>query len=192
MATATILIASLAVSTAMSGASMLMANRAANEQQRAAEEAAVRQQEELKRQQDRADLVAQEEKSDIAREADRRIGEMLAFQADTGATTMGIARLAGDIGGIEGLDIARIESNRKEGQFARNAEGVAINDNVIQRAKETRAANTGRFLSFVGGTASSVASTFAGIDGLKKTTPKPPASKEWVTKTSFSAQEKDF
>jgi hypothetical protein len=167
MATAALLAVSLAVSVAMGAAQMAAANKAANQQQKAAEEAAVRKQEELARQQARADLVAQEEKSDAAREADIAIGTMLAGQADTGATVLGIARLAGGIGGIEGLDIARIESNRQEGQFARNAEGTALNANVKSRAAATKAANTGRFLSFVGNSASAVASTAVGIDGLK-------------------------
>lgn len=69
---------------------------------------------EYERQKVEATRQAQEQKSERAREADRKMGMMLAVMADNGAEgTSTVSRYAGEIGFLEGLDIARIEGNRR-------------------------------------------------------------------------------
>jgi hypothetical protein len=146
MATMAFMVASMAVS-AMQTSSQ---NRALREQQRARDEAARRQVQELSRQQRRADLVAQEEKSDVARLADKRTGELIALAADGGQTVAGLARLAGAVGGIRGLDVARIESNRVEDAMRRRSESISIIEENQAAAAQTASKIRSNTLSFFG------------------------------------------
>lgn len=167
MAPAAILVVMLAMTAIQTAMSM----KAASDQQKSAEAAARRQQDELKRQQRRADLVAQEQKSDKAREADREIGAIMAAAADNGSSGAAIARMVGDVGGIEGLDVARIESNRAEGQAARHAEGISINANIRARRTQYKYEQFGRIVSGVKSAASSVASYSSGYYGALTSAP---------------------
>lgn len=132
MASAALLIGSLV----FTGASTIIGNISASKQAQA-------QIDELERQKKRERLIAQEKKSDIAREEDREIGAMLAAQADTGATIGSLARFGGEIAGIAGLDIARIESNVQERNAARRAKQLSI-------AATTKSQILGNTLSFFG------------------------------------------
>lgn len=70
---------------------------------------------EFHRQKQEATDAARAKKSDRAAEADKLMGQMLAVMADNGgAGTSNESRFAGEIGFLEGLDIARIEGNRRK------------------------------------------------------------------------------
>ena len=95
-------------------------------QNRATAKAASGQVDELTRQEQRERSIAREKKSDRAREADIALGTLIAAHADTGGTIASLARGAGEIGGITGLDTARIESNRKERARAIRSQQISI------------------------------------------------------------------
>lgn len=116
---------------------------------------------ELERQKKREREIGREQKSDIARAEDQAIGELIAAQSDTGATSVSIARLVGEQAGISGLDIARTESNVIEANRARRADQIS----VIKGTQNKILVNT---LSFFGDTAGSIAS----FKSPKKVTPK--------------------
>ena len=118
---------------------------------------------ENERQQKRISEIAAEKKSDRAREADQALGSMFAAHADTGAGLSTIGRAAGAIGGVEGLDIGRIESNRAEQVAAKRAETISI-------VKGTRAQIVGNTLSFFSKSAGTAASAIGG--GPAKSAPK--------------------
>lgn len=109
---------------------------------------------ELERQKIRQREIGREQKSDIKRAEDQAIGELIAAQADTGATTESISRLVGEQAGISGLDIARVESNVIESNMARRAEQVSV-------IKGTQNKILGNTLSFFGSAAGSVAASMA-------------------------------
>ena len=96
---------------------------------------------ELQRQRDERSEIAQEEKADRVREADQQFASMVTRLADVGgAGTQNEARFAQEIGGFEGLDVARIESNRR-----RDVESIKSRQQVSQsRALDTVAATKGR------------------------------------------------
>ena len=69
---------------------------------------------EFNRQQDEADLIAAEKKSDRVRQADKEIASITASLSEVGALgTVNELRAVGEQGFLEGLDIARIEGNRR-------------------------------------------------------------------------------
>jgi hypothetical protein len=103
---------------------------------------------ELRRQQIRETEIAREAKSDRAREADIALGTLLATHADTGATGEAIARGAGEIAGIAGLDKARIESNRQEAVSALQSARI---QNVRQARLQALSAGISMFASVAGG-----------------------------------------
>lgn len=95
-------------------------------QNKGAAQAAGRQVRELTRQQKRESEIGREKRADIKREEDRAIGEIIAAQADTGATTNSIALLASAESAIAGLNVARVTSNVDEANRARRAEQISI------------------------------------------------------------------
>jgi hypothetical protein len=116
-------------------AQTIMQNKAINDQQKARNEAAKRQNDELMRQRSRENQIAAAKKSDASRKADRELGSALTILGESGGTDASASRAAGEIGGILGLDIARIEGNRMERNEARRAQGISI-------IEEADAANT--------------------------------------------------
>ena len=83
--------AMMVASMAFKGLEMMSQNAALKQQQRARDEQARLEVEELKRQQRRADLIAQEEKSDVARAFDLELGSLIAASADGGVTAAALA-----------------------------------------------------------------------------------------------------
>ena len=94
--------AMMAATMAFKGLEMMSQNAALKQQQRARDEQARLEVEELKRQQKRADEIAQEEKSDVARAFDLELGSLIASGADGGVTAAAIARAGGAAGAIAG------------------------------------------------------------------------------------------
>lgn len=158
----------MAASLAFGGLQMMGQNNALEAQQAQRDETARRQIEELARQQERADQVAAEEKSEVAREFDLAMGTLIAAGADGGVTSAGLARSGGAAGAVAGLDMARIESNRQEGQSARRADGLStISENSAQR-KATQMSITNNTIGFFGNAAGTV-SNYAYRAEQKKT-----------------------
>lgn len=150
---AAFLVASLAFKAIQTGAQ----NRAIEQQQEARNLQVQREIDELERQQERENEIARERKSDRARELDRAVGTIIAAGADSGATPLAVAAQAGAEGAVAGLDFARIESNRQEGQSARRSASIsAIEENRAQanQARQRQRANT---IGFFGSAASTVA-----------------------------------
>lgn len=69
---------------------------------------------EFDRQQDEVEAIAAEKKSDRVRAADKEIGSIVASLSEVGALgTVNELRFVQEAGFLEGLDVARIESNRR-------------------------------------------------------------------------------
>ena len=111
------------------GMSMLQgqaAIQASKSQSQAATENSRREWQEFHRQQKEVSAQARADKSDRAREADKLMGQMIAVMADNGgAGTSNESRFAGEIGYLEGLDISRIEGNRRREVEALNSAKTA-------------------------------------------------------------------
>lgn len=140
-------------------AQMIMQNKALADEASARNEAAKRQNEELMRQRQRENEIAAAKKSDAARKADRELASTLTILGEQGGGEGASARAAGEVGGILGLDIARIEGNRRERNEARRSQGIAI---VADAKANTKAAKTkaiGNVFSFVGKSAGAAASS---------------------------------
>lgn len=112
------------------------------------------QQQELLRQAQEVDEIAAEQMSDRIRAANRELGTLRAAFGEGNANLQTFARLVGDLAYYEGLDLSRIESNRKGklGQL-RAADDRARQEyvNTITGAKmERKATKTGALLGFAG------------------------------------------
>ena len=149
MATAALMAGSIAMKGMETGAK----NKSAQAKQTAANQATARQIAELQRQTERDKGVAAEQKSDRAKELDRKIGSIMAAGADGGATGYNIGASAGAEGAVKGLDISRIESNRRdraEGRFAESTSLIEENRaRKIQTKNEIRSNNIAFFSSAV-------------------------------------------
>lgn len=163
--------AMMVASMAFKGLEMMSQNAALKQQQRARDEQARLEVEELKRQQRRADLIAQEEKSDVARAFDLELGSLIAASADGGVTAAALARAGGAAGAIAGLDTARIESNRQEAQSGRRAESLAIIMENAAARKQTKSAIASNTLSFFGNAAGTLAQSDFAFNATPTSTP---------------------
>jgi hypothetical protein len=150
-----VMIASMAVQ-------MLMANKAARDQQNAREAAAKRQNTELQRQRERNNRIAAAKKSDAARVADREIGSAIAVLGDRGGTEGTLGRKAGDIGGILGIDIARIEGNRVEENESRRFSAISVNEEVKAAGRATNTQQVSNLVGFFGKAAGAAAGGMGG------------------------------
>lgn len=160
----------MAVSMAMTAAQMAMQMKAQKEQQKAREQAAARQREELKRQQVREDVIAQEQKADVRTKADMAIGTILAQAADNGSSMSAVARMAGGVGGTSGADLARIEGNRNESRERRKAEWINVNGTLAAHATQTKYSIMGTAAQGIGNMASA-GYTYATTPNPYKTDP---------------------
>jgi hypothetical protein len=110
---------------------------------------------ELQRQREERNLIADEEKSDRVREADAQFASMVTSMAETGgAGTQNEYRFAAAIGGSEGLDLARIESNRQSSSetlaSSQRASDARARDRITEGNLKTRAGNTARIINLAG------------------------------------------
>ena len=112
---------------ALLAAVVVVAFLQARAEQEAISDQAEAQQEELTRQQGVANEIAQEDKSVLAAEADRQASSALvAMEVIGGAGSANDIRLQGEIGGVAGLDLARIEGNRRREIAARQSEKKSV------------------------------------------------------------------
>ncbi len=161
----------------MMGAQLLMSAKATGDQNDALEDeqadrtsAGQLKVNELARQQDRANLVATETKSDIALAMDVELGSILAASADGGRTTASTAALAGALAATSAKDLARVESNRKEAQHPRRASAVSIVAANKAHGKATKQKTTANNISFFGNALGTISSSAA---FKKATSPTP-------------------
>jgi hypothetical protein len=152
----------LVVMIAAMAVQMLMANKAARDQQNAREAAAKRQNTELQRQRESNNRIAAAKKSDAARVADREIGSAIAVLGDRGGTEGTLGRKAGDIGGILGIDIARIEGNRVEENESRRFSAISVNEEVKAAGRATNTEQVSNLVGFFGKAAGAAAGGMGG------------------------------
>lgn len=124
--------------------------------------------EELFRQQEFLIEKAQEDKSDRVREADALFASMIVAMADGGgAGSINQVRFGVEIGFNEGIDIARIESNRRREIEARQS-GKQAALNRLKDAKRAggirNKASSARFLGSIASTGLGLVSAFAPSD----------------------------
>ena len=142
-------------------AGMMEQNEALDDEAQAAADQADLEIQELDRQRRQASAIAQERKADRVITADRQFASMIAAMADNGGHgTQNEARFGAEIGFYEGLDLARIEGNRKREIEALHSKQVAARQVALNTA--TRVAHQKRinFFTFAASTASSF-----GMDG---------------------------
>ena len=142
-------------SIAMSALGASQQNKALQKQQQARNATAARQVAEMKRQKARQDLIAQEEKSDRARELDKQIGSLYAAGADGGVTQGALMRASGATGAVAGVDTARIESNRQETTNRLRSETISILENNSAQQAQTSQTINGNTMKFFANAAGS-------------------------------------
>ena len=155
----------MVASIAMSAMETASKNSALERKQAAADKQAAAQVEELKRITGREDEIAQEKKSDRAKEMDISLGVLMAASADGGRTEAGLGRLAGAVAGTSGMDIGRIESNRQEQKSQRRSQSVSMIEENFAQQQGTNKEIANNTMSFFG---NAVGSAFTGFGGEAK------------------------
>ncbi len=113
---------------------------------------------EITRQQGTVNELAGEDKSDIAREADRAAASaMAAMEVVGGSGSQNEARLNAEIHGIKGIDLARLEGSRRR-------EIAALQSRKESAREHAKAAQTKNTLNFLGGVADVATRPEEGID----------------------------
>jgi hypothetical protein len=109
---------------------------------------------EAQRQQVEANRIAAEDKSDIVRRADAELSTIRAQVGDIGAGNTSLIRALVEVGGVEGLDLSRIEANRlgRVGQLqAAKKSGAQVYANTITKARNIQTSTIyGAKLGFIG------------------------------------------
>ncbi len=156
-------VALLAVSVGMALVSTIAQNQALGAQNQAFADQNALEQKELTRQQEEVGAQAAERKSDTARRADADFASMIVAMAEGGgAGGVNQLRLGADIGSIEGIDLARIEGNRRRQvesiQSRKEGSTIRTRSQIKSNVSKGRA-NT---IKFLGSSASSAAGAFGG------------------------------
>ena len=141
-------------SVALSGIQMMAQNAALDDQAEAAREQANAEIEELDRQRHEEAKVAQEKKADRVRQADKEVASLVVAMADRGgAGGTNEDRLVGEVGGYEGLDLARIEGNKHRKIESLHASQIAARNRALNIGDTISGKKTANFLGFLGGAA---------------------------------------
>ena len=143
-------------SMAMAGVTTFVSIQQANSQAEAAGRAAnatfVERDAELTRQQDESNRLADEDRSDVVRRADQELGSLRVAMGELGASATSQAALLSEIGAVEGINLGRIEGNRKNSieslQAGKRAAKVGYNNTVTQAYNQAKASNTNALLNF--------------------------------------------
>lgn len=155
--------------TALNAVSTFAQNAAIDDQSANVAESANRQIAELDRQRKEASLIAQEKKADRVREADKVTASIIASLSEVGgAGTANESRFVQEAGFYEGLDLARIEGNRRREVESLRAEQQAVRSrglNIIQRNRSRQQSNLFGFLT---DTASAGFTAFGGGQAVSK------------------------
>ncbi len=149
-----------AISIGMAAVSTIFQNQALSAQNQAFAEEQRLNQIEVTRQQTEANVRAKQDQSDVSRRADASFASMIVAMADGGgAGGVNEIRLGADVGSIEGIDLARIEGNRR-----RQVEALQSNKELgTIKTKSAIKANVNKGLSNTFSFLGSAASTIAGV-----------------------------
>jgi hypothetical protein len=147
---------------------MMAANDAIDDQVDAANEQTRLEIEEKDRQRKETGRQAQEQKSDRVRAADKQFASMIVSLSEVGGGDHTAGRFAGETGLYEGLDLARIEGNRRRQVSALHSEQVASRNNALSFAKQGVAQKKSNFFNFLAGSASTGMKAFGGPSGGSK------------------------
>jgi HAMP domain-containing protein len=146
--------AQIALSAVSSFAQASQAKKQAHATADAARDSANLRMSELTRQQEETNRVAREDRSDIMRRADQELGAIRVAAGEVGATDSSFARMVQELGYVEGLDLSRIESNRKARidalQSAKTSTRQDYLNTTTQAFNQAKAATTNAILGFVG------------------------------------------
>lgn len=124
---------------------------AAEDQAEAQARVAAEQMREITRQQDRRVEVAQETGADRSRQADKEFATITASMAEAGALgTTNYYRMAQEAGFNEGLDLARIASNRDEDIQSLQSEKRVASEGAAGAARQAEAVGTRNTISTIG------------------------------------------
>ncbi len=163
-------IALMAVSIGMSLMSVVAQNKALGDQNKAIAEQNALEQEELTRQQEEVNDQSQEKKSDMVRKADGQFASMIVAMADGGgAGGINQLRLGADIGGIEGMNLARIEGNRRRQVESIQASKATATVGTAARIRANRSQGKINTINFIGGAASTISGGLPSSSGLQVT-----------------------
>jgi len=111
---------------------------------------------ELTEQQKQADEDSRQKKGDRAREADRELSTLRVIAGETGGLgTVNSSRLSGEAAYFEGLDVARIESNRSREVAALQRRKEYAHDDASRAAKSASANARSSAISAVASTVGS-------------------------------------
>jgi hypothetical protein len=140
------------ITLALLGVQALMSISSAQQQQEAAVDQFKAEDKELTRQQTEANLQAQEQKSERAREADKQFASMVtSMEALGGAGSMDEARFGVEIGANSGLDISRIEGNRRREVEALQSSKQASRQRALGTVEQAQGQQVGALISLGGG-----------------------------------------
>ena len=125
------------------------ATRLANEQANAQADAEIA---EFDRQREETNRIAAEDKSERVIEADKQFASMIVSMIESGgAGTSNEGRFAGEIGGYEGIDLAKIESNRRGDietlRSRQSGSDTRRRDSITERNAKLKAGNTSRAIN---------------------------------------------
>lgn len=161
-------VGSLVAGLASSAVQMQAGRAAASAQAEQANQQAQYQYAELGRQQERQDAAAKEQKSDRMRKAD---AELATLRVQAGEQGQNFDRMALNIGYVEGLDLSRIESNRRETidslQSQKTAAYMSASNAGKSAAASARNSTIGAGLQFAGTALSVGQSYFSQQERLK-------------------------
>ena len=147
-------IGSLALSGVTMFAQQSQAKAAAAAEQAAAERNFALRNEELTRQQVETNRIAMEDRSDIIRRANQELGAIRVASGEVGASQSSFVRMVAELGATEGIDLSRIESNRKNQvasqQASKRSAAVDYSNTVTRARNEYKSAVTNSVLGFVG------------------------------------------
>jgi hypothetical protein len=144
---------------------MMAANDSIDDQIEAQNEQSRLEIEERDRQRVETGRQAQEQKSDRVREADKQFASMIVSLSEVGGGDHTAGRFAGETGLYEGLDLARIEGNRRRQVSALHSEQIASRNNALSFAKQGASQKKQNFFNFLGGAASTGMTAFGGPKG---------------------------
>jgi hypothetical protein len=147
-------IGSAVVGAAGSFASMGAARSSAQAQADAASDQAEFQYKEITRQQEQVNETAAEQKSDRMRKAAQELGTLRVLAGERGASGSTFTSLAQEIGYFEGLDLSRIDTNRKNniasGEASKEAARMGAAQTVSIASNQAKVAGIAGGLNIVG------------------------------------------
>lgn len=130
------------------------AHKQAEQAAQAAADTATHRMRELTRQQEEVQRIAREDRSDVMRRASQELGAIRVAAGEVGATDNAFLRMVQELGYVEGVDLSRIESNRRNQIEALQEEKKAVSQGYLNTTRQlfnqARVQKTQAVLGFVG------------------------------------------